>query len=1698
MKKKKIISLIFIFSFLFSSLIPLISLPSFGTNNTNTNPKTSTNYLFKGTPYTFNLDDFYDDADLTKIWNRAKFQTEDFNGTTLEWSGTIDNDTVTPVNNTETQYGDPSNINMINGTSDYADNMKILDGSFTKLISTIPYGNYYESPHQWNDFAFTKGSGGATGELEANDGDYARIDAELTEGSESLLGYVKPADSDITTQWSSSGSPHYAQIDEAKGDMDGDGAYIYASANGKHDKWNFNTLTLPAGHTITKIVVAFYCKDATLTQSVYFTYQTSTGQSGTVDIGSLTYIWKTYTHSGLSLSQSDLNSFWVDVELIYPGGIGGACYIETVYVDIYTTIYGYSCDYAITWTVTDPDLVSINDFYYDYRTTASIDCDLDIYNWDTTNWLELESNTGTSYITDSYALTDPYINGSNYVRIRFQTGVYSSDFDMELDQIALGYWNTSSKGEMNGTISIELAGYNEDLLYLNVSSWHRTNITQTIDFKIWNVDTSTWEFISSSSSTSFTNYTLLTASVSDYINSTGHVLVWYSGYNYSSFELQIDYLFARIFYKLDLVHEKSFDTNGIWRYRWVVFGSIHYTQWVTFEVIDPVPNFHAISESDDPTRWILQGSDISPVVDFTDDISGSNWDLDGVSNRIIIINNILEEDSCVNSGFPNTNYGSSTTVNIQYNDIVKEYVHGLIKYEYIHLDLNYTSNSTLKYFGTSDTDGYAYIYHTSDFDESTVTWNNQPATGTYQTGWTVDTGWHIEGIGAPNEYYKIISPTDMTRFWAFCSKDAGSGKPRIRHYLSKNYQGSGMMYMQTNTTELISLKSTDYTTHYNLSSGDYFQIDFQTSSSSQIDLILLKNGVVNKTVVLSQSGNTNFNRHAVQISVDEFVEFDQLKISSTFEDTDNVKCWDIKTYKYTLTGDTADFRIGSKNDYEIYLTPDIYNLRISDGTHIEDEKWSWQEKINVNITIPATGVRQYVYVPEPPISKIKCRLTLFPVGGGLSLTFTDYHIDVNRSYDGIYKEISLVEPIFYADELTTIYITIKDRFELLIGTFSEPIKPEIDLYIKVYSLQIKNLQTQKTKVDINTTLYEGSLLSGDSIYFMLSENYYQIGYYDTNNVYKQFLIFLDSNQAYELNRSKICFLAYVNQRGEHLFFDDYKTYINDSLIYENIFYRVVGDIIGIEIKDIYGISIKNETYTVVSGDNYIPVVLTQYSLKVMNLQLSFNFINITRDPNYYESSYYWSEWIAPYEVIKFRLFAGYYKINLSNNEAGSSSYYSYTLSGDDMLLIGSNHTIYNVLVNIANVNTTIGNQITNVQIDLTNQNSQINNSIINVDINLGNINSSLGNMLINLDVDVNNIANNVSSLYVFTNNSFINLGNDVNVSFISIENNIISINQSISNLVIGVSNDVYLINGTISTMITQMENKLLLMNISLNTALFDLGTTLSIIGSNITENFILLNNSIYLNSLNINDSRVAIINNLALINNSISNMIAQVYSSVYLINNSIYTAVVDLGTYLSLINNTIDGNLSIVLQMNEFLTELYQMTMFSDLLNWTNIGLNISLLTSQIDVWTFVNNYINQSIEVHLRYQDLIEKLVISADDFRDQWLPSTDVEYNLWSVADEEYLDEWKELDPKNKTVPFGFYEEEVPVFPSFDNTSITITLIILIFIGIISLPTYFVYKYNKRVKKLKVAYARQHTVDKDLIEGISGSRSSRMKKIK
>lgn len=1200
-KTKKSAVLVFILTIsIFFSYAPsfILDYEKLDQEEVENNPNSSANYLYKDKTYNITLEDVYDDENLTKIYTGANFQKTYLSGDPyLIW-----NETVATVDNNEVEYGDPDDVTMVEGYTDGTDNMKTLNSVATKFWNSVPAGTSYEMPVQWSDWTWTKGSGSSTGDLQYNDANNNVIAGGATAGTETYLGNIKP-NGDTYTNWNEGdGAPHWSKLDEYPPDNNGDGGNIRETSLGVDDRWQFTTLTIPANSYVSKMVVYGYVKaqyGSPDPQTTWIDVDTSQNAevSGSWSPYLTSYSWKSFTDT-CDITQAELDAFWINVQPAdippqFPEQKTGYCDIETVYVDVYYTTRTYSHDYYITWDVTNPDLTEVLTLYYDYRTTSAIHCDFDIYNWDTPAYEQITDGTTTGWKTGSKTLTDPYVSDSDQVRVRFQSSASSSNFNIEQDQLSFTYYTTDSYTNMNATHTITFDNFGRDLLAVDLESYHKTNATQTIDFKIWNFTDSSWITISSKSETAtyaLSNYT--TYETDDVINGSGNLLLYYYGTSASqSFELQVDYLFIRLFYKMNLAHQTSFNSTGSWKYRWELIGSLQYTDWTYFEVVDPVPNFHAVSESSYTTRWILQNATLTSTEDLHDDISAYSWDLYGVSERTMDISKKVSQEAYTYDLVPDANYGTQQDVQIL-DGTWKKY--GFVKLDYTtmgYLTENFTGDSYLSVWMAQASSGSSIkVYNTSDFDETTITWNTQPTLDTYQDSYQSGTinQWVNIPCGNPFYYYGFKLSTEAGEHqYRFYTKEMSSAvTPVMHHNVSKNYQGSGYMYMQTDTTEVVALRSQDYGSTYSLSSGDYFEVDFQTSSDSQINLILLNNGVQQKSVILSQSGNTNFNRHTVQISLDEDVEFDQLKFSSTFENMDNLNVWDVKTYKYIVTGDSADFYVSPINQRDVYLTPDNYTLRIYEQS---------VKKIETNVSIVSDGI-YYVY---KPLESIDCRITLFSLDGEY-LQFEDYHISVNRSLNGEYSKFWLVDTIFSADEETYAYIEVYDRFNALVDTFSKLASSYIDLELDVYRLQIKSLLAKKTTLDINTThVYE--LLSGDSLYFMLVEDYYQIGYYDEQNTYNQFIVYLDDNKAFELNSSySVIYFSMFTYDGLGVDRDLVRFYINEERK-DFGFNTIETDTADLLILDFFNNTLANETITSNTYDNSEYNIFVEiYSLNILN------------------------------------------------------------------------------------------------------------------------------------------------------------------------------------------------------------------------------------------------------------------------------------------------------------------------------------------------------------------------------------------------------------------------------------------------------------------------------------------------------------------
>jgi len=285
--------------------------------------------------------------------------------------------------------------------------------------------------------------------------------------------------------------------------------------------------------------------------------------------------------------------------------------------------------------------------------------------------------------------------------------------------------------------------------------------------------------------------------------------------------------------------------------------------------------------------------------------NSSKWELVGVSEEVMNIDAVLQEDAYIRSANPDINYHYVPcwyTMDIA-GGPEGPYTNSLIKYEYPYLDLNYTSNSTLKAYVTFDfyLNGYACIYHTNNFSESTVTWNNQPSTGDYQQEFDISGRniWIEEDIGAPNYYYKIISKDDVGRVFSFAAKDIwynSSIHPRIIHYFSKIYQGNGIVYMQTNTTEMLTLRSPD-NLNLELLKHDTIEITLNTTCSNQIDLNLLNKDTIVDSFALTNYGNQDFTTKTVRFNVSNDILIDQLEFSGVFHDAQNLIINNITIYR---------------------------------------------------------------------------------------------------------------------------------------------------------------------------------------------------------------------------------------------------------------------------------------------------------------------------------------------------------------------------------------------------------------------------------------------------------------------------------------------------------------------------------------------------------------------------------------------------------------------------------------------------------------------------------------------------------------------------------------------------------------------------------------------------------------------------------
>ncbi len=360
------------------------------------------------------------------------------------------------------------------------------------------------------------------GDLEFIDGDYS-IMSSVDIGDYTTFEILPDSDTG-PNQWDGA-TPHYQLVDN--GDEPGSDYVIETyplggpDPSGSLETFGFDNPDLQ-GQTIQKIEVITY-GEAGPYAGVYPKVNLYDGSSW---LGWQSVYWpfnpinppyrEVNTYSNLNLGQTAANNLQVQFMSDTPS-FPCSNWLYSVFLVLYVmTIYSDELEVKIGMKADDPDVLSVDYLKYSHRTNVAVDIDLDIWNWQSESWYEIESVTNTvNFNDDSFTLGagSPYVSFSFEVRIRFQ-GSHTSSFQLELDRLLLEYSKVNENDGLtheyywdssyHDTFSIELLDmnpfrYNDahfklcEVFYAVDMADYFASDPQTINVLVYNHDTQQWD-----------------------------------------------------------------------------------------------------------------------------------------------------------------------------------------------------------------------------------------------------------------------------------------------------------------------------------------------------------------------------------------------------------------------------------------------------------------------------------------------------------------------------------------------------------------------------------------------------------------------------------------------------------------------------------------------------------------------------------------------------------------------------------------------------------------------------------------------------------------------------------------------------------------------------------------------------------------------------------------------------------------------------------------------------------------------------------------------------------------------------------------------------------------------------------------------------------------------------------------------------
>ncbi|MEW5821822.1 MAG: hypothetical protein AB1782_16630 [Cyanobacteriota bacterium] len=432
---------------------------------------------------------------------------------------------------------------------------------------------------------------------------------------------------------------------------------------------------------------------------------------------------------------------------------------------------------------------------------------------------------------------------------------------------------------------------------------------------------------------------------------------------------------------------------------------------------------------------------------------------------------------------------------------------------------------------------------------------------------------------------------------------------------------------------------------------------------------------------------------------------------------------------------------------------------------------------------------------------------------------------------------------------------------------------------------------------------------------------------------------------YTITEDGVMKIIIHDQQGQIIDFDSCKTYIDGVRLYDQYYSSSdISETYNLTITDLFDNLLYQNTSE--AFEYFKEIQITLYSVKILNIQEYPVYSTITRGTKTY------SEWILPFEIVKYRLESDTYSFKVEYATCSSSYTYctlntsyvsfSYAVNSDTALFVSGNsitdifNNVNTLISNLADVNASLANQILNVNITLTNVHSNITNQIVNVDINLDNINSTLSTQLINIDASISNLGANVTYQITWLTANITNLNSTLFTQTVNLLSNITNLNSTIYTQLLSILSDISNVNTTLYAQTVSILSSIT----NVNSSLF-------------TQTVYLLSNITNVNST-IHTQLLSILSELSNVNSSLFSQTVSILSSITNVNSSLFTQTVYLLSNITNVNSTIHTQLlSILSDISNVNTTLYSQAV-NLLSNLTNV--NSTLYAQTVSLASDISN----------------------------------------------------------------------------------------------------------------------------------------------